>query len=402
MSQLKKTLPQAGLIPSVPVIWPTRYDLLDGWRGLAALLVVCEHALGLHCGHWAVLLFFVISGYCISASANSCHQKGLGTLAFVKRRLRRIYPPYFFALLFFLATRVVKSLLSHESALPALSVVQYVQNFTLTQWVTLLFHPSQVAFRNPTLLVVGFWTLNYEEQFYLLMAFALLLGSIYPRFKIIHLVAFLGVVTGLWVALFGGFCYGLFIDYWPVFALGSLVYFRLTKLRSLVARRVVDGALAVLIIGLAVFTYRHPCDSNAVLLSGSGRAVFAELLLAAAFGLLLIQTRTLNDWIHRSKIGLGLHFLGKISYSLYLVNQFNLTLVIGITAMILPTSAPFLVKIPLVLGLHILIATVFWYFCERPFLNEPIIDQPTQVAPKLEPVPVCAKLAEPPRDSGEN
>ena len=140
----------------------------------------------------------------------------------------------------------------------------------------------------------------------------------------------------------------------------------------------------------------------APLLSGSGRAVFAELLLAAAFGLLLIQTRTLNDWIHRSKIGLGLHFLGKISYSLYLVNQFNLTLVIGITAMILPTSAPFLVKIPLVLGLHILIATVFWYFCERPFLNEPIIDQPTQVAPKLEPVPVCAKLAEPPRDSGEN
>jgi peptidoglycan/LPS O-acetylase OafA/YrhL len=371
-------------------IWPTRYALLDGWRGLAALMVVADHAFGLHWGHWAVLFFFVISGYCISASANSCRQKGLGTLAFIKRRLRRIYPPYFFALLFFLATRVVKSLLSHESALPALSVVQYVQNFTLTQWVTLLFHPSHVAFINPTLFVVSFWTLNYEEQFYLLMAFALLLGSIYPRFKIIHLVAFLGVVTVLWVALFGGFCYGLFIDYWPIFALGSLVYFRLTKLHSMVVRRVVDGALAVLIVALSVFTYRHPCDTNAVLLSGEGRAVFTELLLAAAFGFLLIQTRTLNDWIHRSKIGAGLHFLGKISYSLYLVNQFNLMLVASIAAVVLPAAAPLFLKVPLVLGLHILIATIFWYFCERPFLNEPIIDQPPQAAPKLEPEPVTS------------
>src|SRR5208283_4905468 len=92
--------------------WPARYDLLDGLRGLACLGVLLHHLKVAEIGHYAVMIFFVISGYCITASAQSCLRKGIGFGAYMRRRIRRIYPPYFIAIAFFSVTRVLKSALS--------------------------------------------------------------------------------------------------------------------------------------------------------------------------------------------------------------------------------------------------------------------------------------------------
>jgi peptidoglycan/LPS O-acetylase OafA/YrhL len=82
--------------------------MLDAWRGLAALGVVLYH-LGLYhlglgmtfdLGHASVMVFFVISGYCIAASAESCRRNNVGPGGYVWRRVRRIYPPYFFPFCF--------------------------------------------------------------------------------------------------------------------------------------------------------------------------------------------------------------------------------------------------------------------------------------------------------------
>jgi hypothetical protein len=72
--------------------WPSRYELLDGLRGLAALAVVLHHLRVFDGGHFAVMVFFVISGYCITASAESCRRNGLGFGQFMARRIKRIYP----------------------------------------------------------------------------------------------------------------------------------------------------------------------------------------------------------------------------------------------------------------------------------------------------------------------
>jgi len=76
-----------------PSVWSERYDMLDGWRGLAAFVVLLHHVSPIRLGAEAVILFFVISGYCITAAAEAALRKGMGFRQFMLRRVRRIYPP---------------------------------------------------------------------------------------------------------------------------------------------------------------------------------------------------------------------------------------------------------------------------------------------------------------------
>jgi peptidoglycan/LPS O-acetylase OafA/YrhL len=156
--------------------------MIEAWRGLAALGVVIFHigiGTSLNLGHNSVMVFFVISGYCIAASAESCKRNNIGPRGYMWRRLRRIYPPYFFSICFFIATRLIKV----EAGLGdqfSRSVVVWIQNLTLTQWFTLLRHPRTYAFDNTSLLIAGYWSLCYEEQFYIVMGL-ILFGAIYFR-----------------------------------------------------------------------------------------------------------------------------------------------------------------------------------------------------------------------------
>lgn len=91
---------------------------LDGLRGFAALYVVVFHAvLGFRFGeegplmkviarafafgHEAVAVFIVLSGYCLtlSATARGSRPLSLEFSSFVRRRAKRILPPYYAALL---------------------------------------------------------------------------------------------------------------------------------------------------------------------------------------------------------------------------------------------------------------------------------------------------------------
>src|SRR5580704_14100421 len=105
--------PHMKVQPSLRKQWEARYAMVDAWRGLAALGVVCYH-LGFESGtdfdlgHACVMVFFVISGYCIAASTESCRRNQVGPGRYMWRRVRRIYPPYFFAICFFAATRLLK------------------------------------------------------------------------------------------------------------------------------------------------------------------------------------------------------------------------------------------------------------------------------------------------------
>jgi peptidoglycan/LPS O-acetylase OafA/YrhL len=59
-----------------PGTWPARYALLDGLRGLACLGVVLHHLGVAPIGHYCVMVFFVVSGYCIAAAASSGLRNG--------------------------------------------------------------------------------------------------------------------------------------------------------------------------------------------------------------------------------------------------------------------------------------------------------------------------------------
>ena len=80
---------------------PLRYEALDGLRGAAALLVVLYHVhwashvrdlTVVRNGYLAVDLFFILSGFVISAAYGSRLGTGVSTSAFLRLRFFRVYP----------------------------------------------------------------------------------------------------------------------------------------------------------------------------------------------------------------------------------------------------------------------------------------------------------------------
>jgi peptidoglycan/LPS O-acetylase OafA/YrhL len=113
--------------------WPARYELLDGLRGLACIGVLLNQLRIAPIGHYAVMVFFPISGYCITAAAQSCLHRGPSFRDYMLRRVRRIYPPYPLTFASFAATRLAKAYFSGAPAWHP-SAAEWLQNLTLTQW----------------------------------------------------------------------------------------------------------------------------------------------------------------------------------------------------------------------------------------------------------------------------
>lgn len=357
-------MPAQASVVTGPRTWPFRFEILDGLRGLAALAVVAHHLQIVRLGHYAVMLFFVISGYCIAASAESCRRKAMTFRAFMWRRLRRIYPPYFFALVFYALTRVGKLIAGGHDDL-ARSWDVWLQNLTMTQWVSLLFHPVADAPQNRKLLVDAFWSLNYEEQFYLVVALALLL-SLRRRIPIIAVVLVLTAAGLLWnCAVPGGWVTGFFLEYWVHFSLGAILFYVLCVFPARSARvSFVAAVAALLVYCLAhILPWRPEFELQ--------RRAYVELVVVCGFTLALFFARPFSAWIARRALWRPIAGLGAISYSLYLIHQFNLTLVQS-TIDRIAGYAPEPVRLTLMLGLFIMIATLFWFCCESPFLNRPI------------------------------
>jgi peptidoglycan/LPS O-acetylase OafA/YrhL len=343
--------------------WPSRYELLDGLRGLAALAVVLHHLRVVEDGHFAVMVFFVISGYCITASAESCRRNGLGFRQFMARRFKRIYPPYLLAVALFSLTRVVKAAMGGPNDLQR-SGLDWIENLTLTQWLSNVFHPIAWPSDNPHLFVAAFWSLNYEEQFYLVMAIALAISTT-KRIPLIAPVLLLAIIGVAWnFSIPGNWVCGFFIEYWVHFALGACLYFALCVFTDL-RKRLAFGA-GVLLLGLASAARLVPWAPSSI----QDRRSMVEFAFLSCVTLGLFFLRPLSPRISRSILWRPIAALGTVSYSLYLIHQLNLNLVASIAQRILPGHAPRFVVITAMVGLHVGFATLFWYTCERPFLGK--------------------------------
>ncbi|MEO0514401.1 MAG: acyltransferase [Planctomycetota bacterium] len=342
-------------------LYGSRYPGLDAWRGIAACVVVLAHMKAIHMefAHLAVMLFFVISGYCIAASVMSCRRQGLSFGAYMVRRMRRIYPPFFFSIVYYLTTRALKLfVLNQPDRVTEMTAIQYVQNFTMTQWFTLIGQPKPAAAQNPTNFMPVYWSLNYEEQFYLVIALGLLFG------RKLKMRWFLGAVTAasvVWILGFGELCRGIFFEYWPMFAVGLLVYYRLCIAEEARWRRGVEALLLAMLIG-GVALWLGPQTAGE-------RGWGPDLTMTAGMGLLLIVLRPVEKiWVERWPVRV-MAKLGLMSYSLYLIHQSNLMLMRRITGVVLPDATPSALVMTAQLAGHIAVAVLFFWCFERPFLN---------------------------------
>jgi len=190
-----------------------RLEFLDGVRGLAALFVVFHHAFQevagtspgrslnpllrafsfLHWGHYAVAVFIVLSGFCLMLPVLRAKEGRLrgGVLQYIKRRARRILPPYFAALALSLVLIAVTPLRngprSHwNDMLPAFTPGVLLSHLTLlhnlsSNWIYKINSP--------------FWSVATEWQIYFVFAFCLL--PVWRRFGMTAVVVSSFAATSL-------------------------------------------------------------------------------------------------------------------------------------------------------------------------------------------------------------
>jgi len=220
----------------------TRLLALDGLRGIAAMLVVFYHLYGnlqnsvqswmpdllaaafLH-GYLGVHIFFVISGYVIGVSVGD-RRVGLGFLGrFAFRRAIRLDPPYWVSLLIAIGLAWLSSYLFPDLAVKLPSLPQVFAHLFYLQ--NILGYGDIVAI---------YWTLCLEVQFYLFFVVVILvlqrltrtaavseLALSAPFFWVFAAVGLASLVFSFHL-LTNARIPGFFLPYWYEFFLGVLAY----------------------------------------------------------------------------------------------------------------------------------------------------------------------------------
>lgn len=364
----------------------TRFEILEPLRGVAALWVFTFHysfspavqenlpwgiTLFKH-GHLGVSMFFVISGYCLMAALRASQRRADPPLRFLKRRARRIYPPYWASLV------VVACLPFVIEGLSALKTGNFVApsgetnpnfaflNYSLLEWfrVATLSQVFAQAGNGVDLqskftgINAVYWTLAIEFQFYLVMTLALAAGDRANSVLTgVTFVALICILSGQLEAT------GVFFPYWPMFAVGLVLYIALERGHRWPPPFQVAGVLSLttLILGTVI--------GAAVLLRP---APISELSFAIAFALWLWALRRFDGFYtttlgEQSPGGVALRvgrILGLMSYSLYLLHGRLQFLAHQIGRQVLP--AGFLLDAVAILTTCGM-AFGFYWWCERPF-----------------------------------
>lgn len=359
---------------------------LDAMRGVAAVAVVTYHALGVgpqtavsgwelwlpkitayvvHFAFAGIYLFFVISGFCIhlhwaKARAAGVDKPPINFLSFWKRRVRRLYPPYFAALALYLCYIAYKTPVE-------------VNGF---YWWNVLLHTfmlHNLDVRTTYSINAAFWTLAIEEQLYLAY-FLLLFLRIRYGWTITLLLCFSARVGWFMMGRALSEFFGIHIPVgesaatnWFIWALGALsveAAVGLTKLPAWCGKRWTAG----LVLGVAMVLAQ-----TLPKLEGWAHSI-GWLVTHPAWGVgffILVNYSVAAEQQWRAKFGRVPHLvpalasLGLISYSLYLTHSFVLMhwYWFGFTRLHIPSIA-----LAIMTPLSVAFGWVFFRLCERPFM----------------------------------
>jgi peptidoglycan/LPS O-acetylase OafA/YrhL len=358
---------------------PKRYEFayLDGLRGLAALAVVVFHAflftgrIGeseselpvikwiVGYGYLGVPVLIVLSGYVLMLPL--VHQPRLthprGIADYLRRRARRILPPYYAALALSFALILAIPLLQSEAG-TAWDTKIPVTTYGIVSHLLLIHNlsPDWISQINGPL-----WSVAVEWQIYFLLPFVLL--PLWRRINPLVLVlAITFLLTGFSLAGLAQWMHPWLIGLFAAGMLAAQVTFSGSG-RS----KVRIAAPYVAIISTAALVFLSPWLM--------GREWLAEIVAGFGIAGLLgwLGSRTLEGRRPRSFAWLEsrpMKFLGLISYSVYLMHSPLLALGnLLLLPMTLPTGMHFLVMITVVVPITLVICWLFFLIVEKHFQN---------------------------------
>lgn len=363
---------------------------LDIARGLAALFVFCFHISGFiaeaspmlgalaRYGYMGVPIFFVISGYCMAASSHQILLRNRPAGSFLRKRFLRIYPAFWGSILVIMATPYLLagmsalktgSFIAPDARWLALGPIDWLQFITLTR---VFFSNGQGLDNAFSPLNIVYWTLAIEFQFYLVIYLALL----WRKWFVLLLVGV--TLSSLAVFAFPGLKdTGLFLGYWPMFALGLGLYclldrnYTLDRLGVGIGNRLAVPLLATSLLAFAVLAYKDQLMPLLAGLFGDGTLGFAVCTAIALWLLATLEQQishqaTLGHALVRLPLKAGV-FLGSISYSVYLLHtkvyQFPDMVIRQLTTPDNPVYTLTLV------GGTIALSWLFYLYLERPFIS---------------------------------
>jgi peptidoglycan/LPS O-acetylase OafA/YrhL/O-antigen/teichoic acid export membrane protein len=360
-----------------------RLRFLDGIRGLAAVYVVISHIWDtafatrppsqahlreltafLGFGRYAVAVFIVVSGFSLGLGAwkGELSWPG-GTRTYIRRRVRRIWPPYAVAVL--LSSLMAATLLSGNGG----AFYDQVNNIRVGGVLTHLAMIQDLYWAGPAG-SSAFWSIPIEFDIYFFFLLVLALTRRWRRTPYV-LVAGLMLLTavtleGSKVALLG-WIGGLYPSLYCLFLLGFLgaaSAVRGAPFISWVWRRlllaVMLGGIVLIVVCRAKYTALGPLTDFIV-----GPIVAFAITQLVAGRMLSLQrqlTRRLVVWV------------GDCSYSLYLTHAVVIEVVWRAAVTHLSDDVLTRLVLELVLGvpLAVLVARLFYLACERPFMRSQV------------------------------
>jgi len=281
-------------------------------------------------GQLGVVLFFVISGYCITAAAWSALHSKKSIWRYFYERIRRIYPPYFVALvLTVLATASINFAHHHH----LIGAVHHLQTYPVSVkfWLANLFL-IQSELDTPMVNVV-FWSLCYEIAFYLVIGVLLKVSQcIYarnPRLGILFLIYSIGATTTAAIlCLILSTTAPFPFDLWHQFALGGLLFFFLElgpdtvqDYGTIKIAKWLNISIAIaFIILLATLRQNDGLDIG-------HPSTQVRCWTSLLFCLLLVAIRPIDARVSEHWVFKPLIWVGAFSYSLYLIHPIILPFV---------------------------------------------------------------------------
>jgi peptidoglycan/LPS O-acetylase OafA/YrhL len=277
---------------------------LDGLRAFAILAVFVYHVWGLPLSWMGVDIFFVLSGFLITGILLERKLKPGYFSRFYGRRARRILVPYYLLL-------VLSSVLFNTA--------------WVKQWYWYVLFASNVpsAFHSVTHQSLDvLWSLAVEEQFYLIWPMAvLLLSETALVWMALMLIGLAPLLRGLATSLVSSSApiYNLMPFRMDLLAAGALVAILFRRSPAKIRELPWLGPMLVACAGGALFSLSGVPSFRTSANSQFKNVVLFSFTLSIAVGLLLwaLQGKGFFPAILRLRV---LRFVGRISYSMYLVH----------------------------------------------------------------------------------